>query len=143
MAKILLEVIKMTISDDRLFLQTSHRELEDSVDPVAMLEDDEPDALTHSTSWRWLDNRVILTFVQVFPDGYRLAPDILQIGSSYHDAASLPPIECHAVRHLYFLLHTDAKIAVTPQLENFWDFAHKVVDIHEPAVAGFVGINQH
>lgn len=133
----------MAMSNEHLFLQTSHLELADTVDPVALLEGDEPDALTHSTSWRWIENQLFLTFVQVFPDEYQLPEGTLNIGSTYHDAASLPAIECHAVRHLYFLLHTDEEIAVTPHLENFWEFAHKVVDIHQPAVAGFVGLNRH
>jgi hypothetical protein len=73
---------------------------------------------------------------------YFSIPNILASGTTYHDAATLPPIECHAVRHLYFLLHTDEEIAGAP-VDKFWDFAHQVVDIHHPAVAGFVGLNPH
>ena len=67
--------------------------------------------------------------------------NILACGTTYLDASSLPPIECHAVRHLYFLLHADEEIAAVPNLEKFWEFAHEVVDLHNPAVVGFVGSN--
>lgn len=133
----------MAIVEENLFLETSYLDLADSVDPVELLAKSEPDALTHSTSWRWTNNKLILTFVQVFPDGYDLPQSTLEKGSVFSDTANLPPIECHAVRHLYFLLHTDDEVSVTPNLERFWKFAHDVVDIHQPAVAGFVGLNAH
>lgn len=126
-----------------LFLETSYQEVPDEADPVKYLVDAEPRALTHSTSWRWKDGQLFLTFIQVFPDDFSIPANILASGTTYHDAATLPPIECHAVRHLYFLLHTDEEIAGVPGLDKFWDFAHQVVDIHHPAVAGFVGLNPH
>jgi len=143
MSTVKLEVIKIAMNGDRLFLETSYEQIPDGQDPVKYLIDAQPLALTHSTSWRWQDGQLLLTFVQVFPDDFVVPESVLAAGTTYHDASSLPSIECHAVRHLYFLLHTDEEIAVTPHLEKFWEFAHRVVDIHHPAVAGFVGTNSH
>jgi hypothetical protein len=143
MAEVKLEVIRIAMNGDRLFLETSYQSIPDQLDPVSFLVDSEPKALTHSTSWRWENGQLLLTFVQVFPDDYSIPENILAAGTTYHDASSLPHIECHAVRHLYFLLHTDEEIAAVPDLENFWKFAHDVVDIHHPAVAGFVGSPNH
>jgi len=86
---------------------------------------------------------LILTFVQVWADGTN--PDQFEKESSalYFDAASLPEVECHALRHLYFLLHTDEDFAESEGLEKFWKFAHKAVDIHHPAVAGLIKSPNH
>ena len=143
MPNVKLEVIRIAMNDDRLFLETTYQAIPDGLNPVSYLVDSEPKALTHSTSWRWEEGRLLLTFVQVFPDDYTIPDNLLASGTSYHDAASLPYIECHAVRHLYFLLHTDEEIAAIPNLNNFWKFAHDVVDIHNPAVAGLVELNRH
>jgi len=141
MADVKLEVIRIAMEGELLFLETSYQAIPDNQNPVTFLIESEPKALTHSTSWRWESGELFLTFVQVFPDNYVIPENILASGTTYHDASSLPPIECHAVRHLYFLLHADEEIAAVPNLEKFWEFAHEVVDIHNPAVAGFVGSN--
>ena len=143
MSSVELELIRLGMHGENLFLSTTYEILQQGVDPVLHVENSQNNALTHSTSWRWSEDRVILTFVQVFADDFEVSPELASQGSEYHDASSLPPIECHAVRHLYFLLHTDEEINKIPGLKKFWDFAHEVAEIHHPAVAGFVTIDSH
>ena len=131
-----LEVIRLSMQGEGLSLETRYQRLLEDVDPLGMLSVAEPAALTHSTSWRWVEGRLLLTFVQVFNDNYRFENSTG--ATAYYDAASLPSIECHAVRHLYFLLHTDEEIASRPGLDIFWKFAHDVAEIHHPAVAGLI-----
>jgi hypothetical protein len=131
-----LEVIRLSMLGNGLSMATSYQPVIENVEPLGMLIEKAPGALTHSTSWRWVDNRLLLTFVQVFPDGHEFSDR--ESAAEYFDAASLPSIECHAVRHLYFLLHTDEEIAATPNLDAFWKFAHDVAEIHHPAVAGLI-----
>lgn len=92
------------------------------------------DALSHSTSWRAEDDRLVLTFAHVLPDGG-------VIGASWSGSAqeleSLPST-CHAVRHLHFLRFTDPDIAAWPGIPVFWRFAQQVADQHYPAVAGLL-----
>lgn len=138
-----LEVIRMSHNGNGLFLVTENLPLPESVDPLHFVSNLEPDALTHSTSWRWSNDSLFLTFVQVFKDSSKLPQDSLARGKIFVDPAALPSVECHAIRHLYFLLHTDEEIAVSDGLEGFWDFAHAVVDIHHPAVAGLIDSPNH
>lgn len=108
--------------------------LESGSDPVAEGFARVADALSHSTSWRFEDGAVVLTFVHVLPDGSALA------GEWTGTAAELEshPVACHAVRHLHFLRHTDEDVAATPGIPDFWTFAAQVADHHYPAVAGLL-----
>jgi hypothetical protein len=95
---------------------------------------------TGSTSWRWAPHGVILTFVHVFPDASAgsatLGPDAAQRFTAL-DLEALP-VTCHAVRHLHFLVRTDAEIAEIAGYDRFWAFAAEVADHHYPAVAGLL-----
>ena len=108
--------------------------LESGSDPVAAGFARVSDALSHSTSWRYADGAVVLTFVHVLPDGSAVA------GQWRGTAEDLEahPVACHAVRHLHFLRHTDDAVAATSDIAGFWAFAARVADHHYPAVAGLL-----
>lgn len=133
-----LENIHFAAQGDCLFMAVDTLVLPPDTDPVLLAGDGHDAALTHSTSWRWTADGVVLTFAQVFPDGFDLAAHTQVTRVDVHDIAHLPSVECHAVRHLYFLLHTDEEIAATPGLTEFWRFASAVADHHHPAVAGLL-----
>jgi len=109
-------------------------------DPVQVAAEAHPDAFTHSTSWRWAPHGVILTFVHVFPDASirtRALEDPPEQRFTALDLEALP-VCCHAVRHLHFLVRTDAEIAEIPGYDRFWAFAAAVAEQHYPAVAGLL-----
>jgi hypothetical protein len=103
-------------------------------DPVAAGFARVADALSHSTSWRYEEGSVVLTFVHVLPDRTPLVGPWM---GSPEDLES-EPVACHAVRHLHFLRHTDEEVAAAPGLSVFWAFAARVADHHYPAVAGLL-----
>ena len=103
-------------------------------DPVALGFSRVPEALSHSTSWRFEGGAVLLTFVHVLPDG-ALLDDAWQGPAA--ELESLP-VACHAVRHLHFLRHTDAAVAAWEGIDGFWRLAAEVADQHYPAVAGLL-----
>jgi hypothetical protein len=92
------------------------------------------DALSHSTSWRFEEGAVLLTFVHVLPDGHEVGH--AWVGSPSELEAL--PVACHGVRHLHFLRHTDADVAACDGIDGFWAFAAQVADQHYPAVAGLL-----
>jgi hypothetical protein len=138
MSTVTLEVIRLSMHGESLFVATSYEQLPDNTDPIVYVSQSAPLALTHSTSWRWADDGLILTFVQVYEDGQEVPLHLATRGIEYHDVTSLPDVECHAVRHLYFLLHTDNQVAAVDNLATFWTFARHVADYHHPAVAGLL-----
>jgi len=107
-----------------------------------------PDAeLLHSTSWRFEDGRVVLTYVAL-PDprpagAVPLAPvdppagtDPLRPCPSTVDRAS---VAAHACRHLAFLWRTDPLVrAVADRLPELWP----LVDRFEPDVAGVLTLTR-
>ncbi len=133
-----LENIHFAAGDTCLYMAVDMLVLPPDTDPVVLAGDGHDAALTHSTSWRWTDGGVVLTFAQVFPDGFDLAAHTPVTRVHVDDIAHLPSVECHAVRHLYFLLHTDEEVAAAPGLAQFWRFAAAVADHHHPAVAGLL-----
>lgn len=132
------ENIHFAVEGDVLHMAVDMLPLPADTNPSALASDGHAAALTHSTSWRWTDSGVVLTFAQVFPDGFDLAAHTSVTRVEVDDILHLPSVECHAVRHLYFLLHTDDEVAATPGLEQFWHFAAAVADHHHPAVAGLI-----
>lgn len=133
-----LENIHFAADGNSLYMAVDVLRLPPDTDPVALAGDGHDAAITHSTSWRWTDAGVILTFAQVFPDGFDLAAHTPGTRVGVDDIEHLPSVECHAVRHLFFLLHTDDEVAATPGLDRFWQFAAAVADHHHPAVAGMI-----
>lgn len=128
-------------SEDRIDLVIEQEPLPDGIDPVTSGFGHHDDALSHSTSWRADQGRVILTFVHVTTDG----TDLTAVGeTTAHRWSGSPgelealPSACHAVRHLHFLRFTDEEIAERDELEDFWAFAQAVADHHYPAVAGLL-----
>lgn len=140
MNQVFLEHLVMRVdTDGMLVLTTRLAPLPPMADPVQVAFDSYPGAFTHSTSWRWVSEGVILTFAHVLPD------------ASVGTAGDTPPesrftavdlerltVCCHAVRHLHFVVRTDAAIATIAGYDRFWAFAAEVADHHYPAVAGLL-----
>ena len=117
-------------------LTEHYSELGDGVDPVVLADQFLPGSFTHSTSWRWLQEAVVLTFVHVTSDGVVLPnADVIRLTPSKIEEHS---VACHAVRHLHFLFHTNQEVAALPGLQDFWAYAEEVVAQHHPAVAGLL-----
>jgi hypothetical protein len=138
---VLLEHLVMSIDDaGRLALETAVSPLPPLADPVQVAAEAHPGAFTHSTSWRWAPHGVILTFVHVFPDESAVGPAGRDQPVQRFSALDLEalPVCCHAVRHLHFLVRTDAEIAAITGYDRFWAFASAVADQHYPAVAGLL-----
>ncbi len=141
MNEVLLEHLVMRIDDTGLLaLLTEVSSLPPLADPVQIAADAYPGAFMHSTSWRWAPRGVILTFVHVFPDRSAAASVVDDHAVRRFSALDLEalPVGCHAVRHLHFLVRTDAEIAAIPGYDRFWAFAAAVADQHYPAVAGLL-----
>lgn len=141
MNEVLLEHLVMRIDDEgRLAVTTQVSPLPPLADPVQAAARAHPDAFTHSTSWRWEPHGVILTFAHVFADGSTGARALDALPEQRFTALDLEalPVCCHAVRHLHFLVRTDAEVARIPGYERFWAFAAAVADHHYPAVAGLL-----
>jgi hypothetical protein len=123
-----------TSSPTTAAMRTENVDLPPGVDPVEIGFDRVPGALSHSTSWRYEDGTVVLTFVHVLPDGSAVDDDW---AGTPEDLES-HPVACHAVRHLHFLRHTDPDVAAWVGVEDFWAFAAAVANHHYPAVAGLL-----
>jgi hypothetical protein len=139
-SNVVLEHLVMSMDDDRrLMLATAVTRLLASQDPVALADSMFPGSFSHSTSWRWTPDGVILTFVHVYPDA---AAPVPPAGSPVRAFTALgleqDSVACHAVRHLHFLVKTDEDIAAIEGYQRFWDFAAEVADHHHPAVAGLL-----
>lgn len=133
--RIVLEHVTATSSPDgRIALRIEMIELPEGSDPVAVGFTLHPDALSHSTSWRAVDDALILTFIHVLHDGSSL--ESTWVGSP--EALESLPSACHAVRHLHFLRFTNDEIAAWPGIDGFWTLAQQVADHHYPAVAGLL-----
>ena len=139
--QVVLEHLVMRMAaDGRLVLTTTLEPLPTMADPVQQAERAYPGTFTHSTSWRWSPDGVLLTFTHVHPD------TILEDGDSVPEGARLVtvldleqlPVACHAVRHLHFLERTDAEVAAMTGYDRFWAFASEVAAHHYPAVAGLL-----
>lgn len=135
--QIVLEHVTITaIAADRILMTVEEQLLEPDADPVLTGFAHRGDALSHSTSWRAEDGRLILTFAHVLADRSP-APDVTAWTGTPEELEALPSA-CHAVRHLHFLRFTDAEIAGNEGLDLFWMYAHAVADHHYPAVAGLL-----
>ena len=122
------------LPDGRALVRVEREPIAEGADPVEIGFARVADALSHSTSWRFEQSAVLLTFVHVLPDGHEL--DDAWVGSP-SELESLP-VACHGVRHLHFLRHTDSDVAACPGIDGFWAFAAQVADQHYPAVAGLL-----
>lgn len=133
--QIVLEHLTMTVQvPGSVLILREYENLAPGHDPVDRGFSRVPHALSHSTSWRADDGRLLLTFVHVLADGSDL-PD------AWHgtpDEVESLPSACHAIRHLHFLRFTDPEIASQHDLDQFWELARKVADHHYPAVAGLL-----
>ncbi len=134
---VVLEHLVMTMCGDRLRLGREVTRVQVGEDPVEVAAATVPGSFAHSTSWRWADDVVVLTFAHVLPDGNDLqdgmAGELLEVPDLERN-----PVACHAVRHLYFLERTDPEVRELPNLDGFWAFAAAVVTHHHPAVAGLL-----
>jgi hypothetical protein len=94
-----------------------------------------PGATLHSTSWRFADDSVVLTYAALpdpAPAGTRpLAPDRMVIGAAA--LAPSPPrvdadaVAAHAARHLALLANTDAVVAAAAtEQPELWDLLAKL-----------------
>lgn len=131
----------MRIDAQRQFcLLTDVSELPPLADPVQVASAAHPDAFTHSTSWRWTTDGVILTFAHVLPDASSIGTGTEPHREEQFTALGLEalPVCCHAVRHLHFLVRTDPSVAEIPGYDAFWAFAAEVAYHHHPAVAGLL-----
>lgn len=138
MTPVLLEHLTLAVQPSgEVVMRTECVPLEPGSDPVADGFAQVTDALSHSTSWRFADGAVVLTFVHVLPDGSALTGEWAGTAEELERHA----VACHAVRHLHFLRHTDPDVAATPGIAGFWAFAADVADHHYPAVAGL--LSQH
>lgn len=147
MNQVILEHLVMRMAaDERLALVTVLEPLPPMADPVRHAEAAFPGTFTHSTSWRWSPDGVLLTFTHVHPDA---VADLPADGASVEDDAAdavlvtvldleQRPVACHAVRHLHFLERTDAEVAAMTGYDRFWAFAAEVAAHHYPAVAGLL-----
>lgn len=135
MTPVLLEHLTLASqSSGEVVMRSECVPLEAGSDPVAAGFARVADALSHSTSWRYEDGAVVLTFVHVLPDGSALRGE----WTGTAEDLEAYPVACHAVRHLHFLRHTDDDVAATPGIAGFWTFAARVADHHYPAVAGLL-----
>lgn len=99
--------------------------------------------LLHSTSWRYTDGGIVLTYAAL-PDPDPQAPtEPVPDLPPVHGADPLAPspavvrpvdVAAHACRHLAFLRHTDPVIAEAAHRasQDLWD----LIDVFTPAVAG-------
>jgi hypothetical protein len=122
------------LPDGRALVRVEREPLAEGADPVAVGFSRVPDALSHSTSWRFEGGVVLLTFVHVLPDGRPLDGAWAGLPAELESM----PVACHGVRHLHFLRHTDADVAAYEGIAGFWAFAAEVADQHYPAVAGLL-----
>ncbi len=135
MNQVILEHLVMgASSQSKLQLEITRTPLPSRADPVRLATEAHPEALTHSTSWRWHAGGIVLTFAHVYPDTH--AAGMIDGSIVDADMVEAEPVACHAVRHLYFLQQTDQDIAALGGLDDFWSFAAEVVSHHHPAVAG-------
>ncbi|MFI5938194.1 hypothetical protein [Actinoplanes sp. NPDC051494] len=102
-----------------------------------------PDGLLHSTSWRFAEGRIVLTYAAL-PDPEPWTATVLR-GAGRPPAAGADPLTpspervgdadvvAHACRHLAFLHGTDPVVAATAeQHPALWE----LLDAHRPTVAG-------
>lgn len=134
---VVVEHLVMAMCGDRLCLGREVTRVQPGEDPVEVAAATVLGSFAHSTSWRWAEGTVVLTFAHVLPDGNPL-PDgmtgeLLEVADLERN-----PVACHAVRHLYFLERTDPDVRELPDLDGFWAFAVAVVTHHHPAVAGLL-----
>ena len=139
MQRVVLETLLMGGVGDRLFLERTVEELTAGGDPLGAVAHRFSHAFVHSTSWRWVEGTVVLTFVALLAD-----VDALEHSDEESSLISVADLEdqaiaCHAVRHLHFLRFTDDEVAALDGFGAFWSLASAVADHHSPAVAGLLG----
>lgn len=136
MSGIVLEQLSFVACGERLRLVTTARTLDPGTDPVAAARDEADALLVHSTSWRYADGAVVLTFALLLPDAdWHAHAGAVEL--SVADLEELP-VACHAVRHLHFLHRIDPEVGAVQGADGFWGFARQVVTHHYPAVAGLL-----
>ncbi|GAA4167700.1 hypothetical protein GCM10022251_57320 [Phytohabitans flavus] len=100
--------------------------------------------LLHSTSWRFAEGGIVLTYVGLpDPDEAAQVQPVLDL-PAVRGADPLTPsppvvrqvdVAAHACRHLAFLRHTDPQVAGTVAgAAEVWD----LIDVFTPAVAGLL-----
>jgi len=132
---ILEHLVMCAQSPSELRLAASITRLPALADPVTVAESMHPRAITHSSSWRWTRDGVILTFVHVYPDA-TLGADAKGRIINTSDI-EFEPVACHAIRHMYFLEKTDTSFSVHLGFSDFWEYSAEIARHHHPAVAGF------
>lgn len=100
------------------------------------------DRLLHSTSWRFADGRIVLTYAALPDPDPRTAPALVPPAVAAIGAEALSPspphvdradVVAHACRHLAFLRHTDPVVAAAAVHQpELWE----LLDAYRPAVAG-------
>jgi hypothetical protein len=99
-----------------------------------------PDGVLHSTSWRFDDGRLVITYA-VAPDpdpgagGRPVADTVAQGADGRHPSAEpdFGEVAAHACRHLAFLLTTDAAVAEASRSRPaLW----RLISQFSPRVAG-------
>jgi hypothetical protein len=121
---VVVEVLVLSVDGDTLTFRTARRPLPASVDPDTVarqasgLTPQTRDGLLHSTSWRYEQDRVVLTYVAI-PDvdpGAARQP-VAEAIVRGEDATDPSPdvdgaeVAAHACRHLAFLDRTDVDVA--------------------------------
>jgi hypothetical protein len=134
---VIVEHLVMAAHGPDVVLGCQVAELPHGANPVSHAQAAYPGSFAHSTSWRWTDAGVVLTFAHVLNDDSSLPPGLDTVTLSAYDLER-HQVACHAVRHLHFLQRTDENVASLQGFDDFWAFASAVADYHYPAVAGLL-----
>ena len=104
-----------------------------------------PGAALHSTSWRYADEGVVLTYVAL-PDPRPLGTRAVVLDAMVTGTGPLTPspvaldlgaVAAHACRHLALLVTTDGDVALAArEMPGLWDLITKL----PPAVAGGIPV---
>lgn len=145
-APVLVESVLLSARGGRLCFRTVARRLGDGEHPDACARSlaGPGVVLLHSSSWRYSDGEIVLTYVGLpDPDQAAAVEPVLDppAARGAHPLAPSPPsvhradVAAHACRHLAFLRHTDAQVAGTvSEAVEVWD----LIDAFTPAVAGLL-----
>lgn len=150
LAPVAVEAILLSVEAGRLGFRTRVAPLADGAHPdllarhLAGLGSPPAGCLLHSTSWRFQDRGIVLTYA-VLPDPCPVGPatpiDTDVLARSADPLVPTPPeinpvdVAVHACRHLAFLRHTDSVVAAQVAKEPaLWS----LVSRFGPAVAGLL-----
>jgi hypothetical protein len=142
----LVETVLLSARGGELHFRTVARRLDDGEHPDSCARSlaGPGVGLLHSTSWRYTDGGIVLTYAGL-PDPDHTAraepvPDLPAIRGTDPLTPSPPGVRevdvaAHACRHLAFLRHTDPQVAGTiAEATEIWD----LIDVFTPAVAGLL-----